>query len=99
MKRKTKLNCWLGVGILLALGPLWGIIGSVLGMILSFGAVTQSQMPAETFAGNIGFALLTTVVGFILCPIGVALMVVSAVKLSKETQSVAETSPSVSASR
>jgi flagellar motor component MotA len=37
MKRKTKLIICLAVGIVLALGPIWGIIGTVVGMLLSFG--------------------------------------------------------------
>lgn len=97
MKRKTKLNCWLGVGILLALGPLWGIIGTVLGMILSFGALSQSPGSAETLSSNISFAMLTTVAGLILCPVGVVLIVISLIKLGQEPKG-ERPSPSVTGS-
>ncbi|MDA3874247.1 MAG: MotA/TolQ/ExbB proton channel family protein [Kiritimatiellae bacterium] len=84
MKRRTKLNCWLSVGVLFALGPLWGIIGTVLGMIVSFGALSQSPGSAETLSSNISLAMLTTVAGLLLCPVGVALIVTALIKLGQE---------------
>lgn len=86
MKRKTKLIVWLVVGIILALGPIWGMIGTIVGMILAFGNLAHSQPQPEVLAGNISLALYTTVAGWIACPIGIVIIIVSAIKLGKTTK-------------
>ena len=83
MKGRTKLIAWLVAGIILALGPIWGMIGTVLGMILAFGNLGQPQPQAEALAGNISLALYATAAGWIACPIGIVIIIVSAIKLGR----------------
>ena len=83
MKRKTKLILWLVAGIILALGPIWGMIGTVLGMILAFANLGQPQPQAEALASNISLALYATAAGWIACSIGIVITIVSAIKLGK----------------
>ena len=86
MKRKTKLILWLFAGIILALGPIWGMIWTVVGMILAFGNLGQPQPQAEALASNISLALYATAAGWIACPIGIVIIIVSAIKLGKSTK-------------
>jgi len=82
MKRNTKLIIWLVVGIILALGPIWGLLGTVVGMILAFGHLQLgTNGEPEILANDIGLALYTTVAGLIACPIGIIIVVVSAIML------------------
>ncbi len=84
MGQKTKLTIWLIVGIVLALGPVWGTVGTVIGMLTAFGHL-QPEAPAtaETLANSISMALYTTIAGWVACPIGIATIIVSAIKLGK----------------
>ncbi len=83
MTRKSKLIIWLVVGIILCLGPIWGAVGTVVGMMLTFAQLAATQSDAETVANGVSVALLTTVIGWVLCPIGIGTVIVSAIKLSK----------------
>ena len=83
MKRKTKLITWLVVGIVLALGPIWGMIGTVVGMVLAFATLAQPQPQAEALVSNISLALYTAAAGWIACPIGIVVIIISALKLGK----------------
>jgi len=76
------------VGICLALGPIWGLLGTVIGMIQSFGALAESgsSNPNEVAEG-INVALYTTAAGLLMLPVGVILIVVSLRKL-KEIENV-----------
>ena len=84
MKRKSKLITWLVGGIILALGPIWGMIGTVVGMVMAFGHLGQSEPQAEVLANDISLALYTTAAGWIACPIGIVIIIVSAIKLGKD---------------
>jgi len=83
MKRKTKLIIWLVVGIIFALGPIWGMVGTVAGMVSAFGHLSQTEPQVEVLANDISLALYTSVAGWIACPIGVVIIIVSAIKLGK----------------
>jgi biopolymer transport protein ExbB/TolQ len=83
MKRKRKLITWLVGGGILALGPIWGMIGTVVGMVTAFGHLGQASPDTEILANDISLALYTTVAGFIACPIGILIVVVAAIELSK----------------
>jgi biopolymer transport protein ExbB/TolQ len=83
MKRKTKLIVCLIVGIILTLGPIWGMMGTVVGMLLAFGNLGQPQPQAEALASNISLALYATAAGWIACPVGIVAIIVSAIKLGK----------------
>lgn len=84
MNQRTKLTIWLIVGILLALGPIWGTVGTVIGMLTAFGQLQpEAPVEAEALAKSISLALYTTVAGWVACPIGIVTIIVSAVKLGK----------------
>ena len=80
---KNKLTIWLILGVILALGPIWGIIGRAVGMILCFIELSQPTPDAKSLAMNISLSLYVTVIGFIACPIGITLAIISGIKLSK----------------
>lgn len=85
-KRKQWLFGWLISGIVLALGPVWGMIGTTLGMISAFAKLAElgSAQP-EALADNIGMAMYATYFGYLSCLIGLVIIVVTLIKLSKET--------------
>jgi len=83
MKQKNKLISWLVGGILLALGPMWGMIGTVVGMVLAFGHLAESEPQTEVLANDISLALYTTAAGLVICPIGIVIIVITTIKLNK----------------
>lgn len=83
MKRKTKLILWLIIGTVLTLGPIWGMICTAFGMIQAFRDLAQSQSQPEVLAGNISLALHPTAAGWIACPIGIVIVIISVIKLSR----------------
>jgi biopolymer transport protein ExbB len=83
MKQKNKLIAWLVGGILLALGPIWGMIGTVVGMVLAFGHLAESEPQTEVLANDISLALYTTAAGLVICPIGIVIIIITTIKLNK----------------
>ena len=81
MKTRTKLISLLIFGVLLALGPVWGIIGTVIGMLHAFSTCNQTSPQAETIADGVSFALYTTFVGWIAFFIGIIIIIISAVRI------------------
>jgi biopolymer transport protein ExbB/TolQ len=82
MTRKTKLTIWLVAGIPLSLGPFWGLIGTVVGMVCAFSRLSQSTAPdVGSLAGDISMALYATIIGGIACPFGIAMMLIAGIKL------------------
>ena len=71
------------VGVLLVLGPVWGLVGTVLGMTQAFGRLAQGAPQPEDLASDISLSLYSTAAGYIVWPIGVVLVVVAAIKISK----------------
>ena len=68
---------WLCLGILLLLGPLWGFPFVALAMLSAFRAESAGQpMDEQALASGIANATLPTFIGFIACPIGIAIIVV-----------------------
>ena len=64
------------VAVLLTLGPLWGVLGTVVGMIRAFGELNQSgEASSEALASHIDFSLWTTIVGLAMSPVGIVLLV------------------------
>ena len=73
------------IGAILALGPLWGIVGTVLGMTHTFESLAgdgPTETKTEDMADGIRLSLYTTAAGWIACPIGLTLVIVSAVGMS-----------------
>jgi biopolymer transport protein ExbB/TolQ len=75
---------WLVLGVFLVLGPLWGTLGTVVGMVRSFNAIAGSQSPRpEQLAADISTALYATMAGLVVCPIGIVIIVVYAIRCSR----------------
>ncbi|WFB34339.1 MotA/TolQ/ExbB proton channel family protein [Kiritimatiellota bacterium B12222] len=81
MSPKHKWTWGLILGCLLATGPIWGLVGTIIGMIRTFASVAQTGS-AEATASGINTALYTTAAGVVLCPFGIALIIVSSIKRS-----------------
>ena len=80
------------LGSLLALGPLWGLAGTVLGMGRAFANLGASGPASpEPLAADIGLALWATMAGIIASPIGLALMAGGIVWLVRATPRPEET--------
>ena len=70
------------VGSLLALGPLWGLLGTVIGMIRAFDTIAKADAGTpERLASTISTSLWSTLAGLLVSPIGVALLAVGIVWL------------------
>ena len=64
------------IGSLLALGPLWGLLGTAIGMIRAFRTLNAAgTADPEQLAAGVRVALGSTVAGFIASPIGLALLI------------------------
>lgn len=63
-------------GALLALGPVWGLIGTVLGMVRAFGTLAQSTPTTpERLASDISLSLWATVAGLAVTPLGLGCLI------------------------
>ena len=78
MKKGRKLALW---GAWLQLGPVFGILGTVIGMIGAFGQMSafeqNNQGSAEALAKDVSLALNTTAMGIIAGLIGFVLLLVA----------------------
>ncbi|WP_425607066.1 MotA/TolQ/ExbB proton channel family protein [Rubellicoccus peritrichatus] len=75
--RQRKYNLPLTiVAVLLCMGPIWGLLGTVIGMIGAFSNIAQggSGQP-QVLADHISFALWTTALGLITVPFGIGLLI------------------------
>ena len=83
MKRKTKLISWLVAGCFLGLGPVWSVLGGVVGMFMTIQDLSRDSTDVGAFANRISLALWTTAAGWIAFPIGVVIIVISVMKMDK----------------
>jgi biopolymer transport protein ExbB/TolQ len=96
MKSKKKPIVLIVVGALLMLGPLWGMIGTVLSMLRTFTTLQQSgAADPEQLAAGIGASLWATVAGIIAAPFGIALLIAGIVWLVKMKQETNRSEPAV----
>lgn len=64
------------IGSLLALGPLWGLLGTAIGMIRAFRTLNAAgTADPEQLAAGVRVALGSTAAGIIASPIGLALLI------------------------
>lgn len=77
MKQKTEARTPLIVfGILLCLGPLWGLLGSTVGILETFDQITTFGMGnAEELATGISTSLVSVMIGFIAVPFGIVVLI------------------------
>lgn len=70
---------WLGaLGVGLFTGPLWGMAGTVAGMVRAFRTLAENQAAsAEALSQNIGFAMLATALGIVVGIVGAVLILVA----------------------
>ncbi len=84
MKSKKPYVVMLVIGILLALGPVWGLVGTVLAITRAFSNLAElGSASNDVLVEDISLALYTTAAGYIMFPIGIVLIVIAAIKLSK----------------
>jgi len=68
-------------GAVLQLGPLFGLIGTVIGMLSAFQTMGADGVgDSEALAGDISFALITTAIGLCIGLIGLVLMLIALFK-------------------
>jgi biopolymer transport protein ExbB/TolQ len=86
--KKSLLITGVVVGILLALGPLWGMLGTILGMNHAFDTLAGNGVSdPQALSGAIGQTLMATMLGLVACPVGVVLLaicIVFLVRLNKQ---------------
>lgn len=86
-KKRTALAGLLVLGILLTLGPMWGLLCTVFGIVATFNeAAHTATIDPATLAREFHFSLYTTVAGLFVCPLGIAMVAISAIRLSKLKQ-------------
>ncbi|MGC3992305.1 MAG: MotA/TolQ/ExbB proton channel family protein [Chthoniobacteraceae bacterium] len=67
--KKGMLIAGMAMGGLLTLGPLWGILGTVLGMTAAFDHLQSTGVNApQAVAHDLGYTLLSTAAGFFALP-------------------------------
>jgi hypothetical protein len=86
--KRSLLICGIVIGVILTLGPAWGLLGTVFGMMHAFQTLGGSGISdPKALSGAIGETLLATTAGLVACPIGILLLavcIVMLVNLSKE---------------
>lgn len=78
MKKRSKVGpiVLLVLGAILLLGPVWGILGTVVGMTRAFEKIGNSTAGSpEALASDISLSLQTTAAGLIASPIGLAVLI------------------------
>lgn len=78
---------WIRVAILgavLLCGPVLGLIGTVVGMIMSFQRIETMKAPTpDDLAGGVHLSLFACLVGLVLGVIGVVLLTIALVRLHR----------------
>jgi len=82
MKSRTFLITGLVIGIILALGPLWGMAFTMIFMLKAFSEMGRNGIadPAR-LSHDIGHTLVSTSLGIFACPVGLVLAIICAVFL------------------
>ena len=82
MKSRLLTITGLIIGIIFALGPLWGMAFTSIFMVKSFNELGKNGIGDPTQLSNdIGHTLISTVIGFVACPLGLVLTVISLIFL------------------
>ncbi|HEY3897761.1 MAG TPA: MotA/TolQ/ExbB proton channel family protein [Chthoniobacter sp.] len=80
--KKSLLVSGIVVGSILALGPVWGAIGSALGMMRAFHTLGSANVSdPRALSADIGQTLMALTFGLIACPVGIALLAICIVFL------------------
>jgi len=69
-----------GLGVALYTGPIWGLLGTVFGMIQAFDTVSDgSEVGSADISRHVSFALNTTAVGIAVGLFGAAMILISVI--------------------
>ena len=83
-QKKIVLFIWMLVGIFLALGPFWGLFSSLISIHKAMTILqTNAHPPQELLDPHIARVVYSTIAGFIMVPIGLFLVILSTMRLSK----------------
>ena len=80
--KSTGKPFWTGIiiGVVLALGPVFGFLGTAFGMFRAYGTLGDSGISdQQALSHGVSLALYSTAIGLVLCPIGVTILIVSLV--------------------
>jgi biopolymer transport protein ExbB/TolQ len=73
MKRKLLIT-GIVIGVILMLGPLWGLLATVIGMMGAFKILGSDGVnDPNALSHHIGMQLMGTTLGLVACPIGIVL--------------------------
>jgi len=76
--RKPFFIAGMVAGGLLTLGPVWGLLGTVFGMMHAFSTLNNNGIADPTTLSNhIGTTLMSTTMGILMFPVGVTMLVIS----------------------
>ena len=80
MSSTTTIKAGIVVGALLTMATLFGLLGTVFGMVRAFHALGPTGIAdPRGLSHSVGNAVVSTAGGLILCPFGIALLAVSLV--------------------
>ena len=81
MKRKITVT-GIVIGAILALGPVWGLLATVVGMQRAFSVLAGSGISDPlALSSSSGAVLSFQYIGFMMCPVGIALCIFCTIRL------------------
>lgn len=76
MKKKEARTPLIIFGGLLCTGPLWGMLGAAISMVMTFRAFAEDgPVQPETLTDNISLSLITTVIGLVAALLGIGVLI------------------------
>jgi biopolymer transport protein ExbB/TolQ len=95
MKRKLLIT-GIVVGVLLMLGPVWGMLATVIGMMGAFKTLAGNGISdPNALSHQIGMQLMGTTLGLVACPIGIAMLAACIVGLVNDKKQPPPVPPAV----
>jgi len=80
---KKKLISWLIVGIIISLGPAWGVLLTIISMIHSANTLSQTSVDPQVLADKIAISMNATAIGFIMFPIGLIIVIITLIEMNR----------------
>jgi biopolymer transport protein ExbB/TolQ len=86
-RRLALFGIW--VGSIVLLGPVWGMIATVLGMTSTFQEITvYGSGDSRELSHGISASLVSTEIGILVAPIGLCILIVSIIVLRKYAEKI-----------
>jgi len=82
---------FVALGSILSLGLVWGIIGTVIGMVRAFNTMGNEGATldnSEALASDIGIATISTAIGFLITPVGIVLLAIGIPWMIKQRKAI-----------